>query len=130
MPTFGYTIFYVADVEQTVAFYEKAFDFSRKFVTEDNTYGELDTGATTLSFANLDFAGSLFIHEFTVSQLKNPPFGLEIGIVTDDVDQTVAQAIEAGAVLLVEPQTKPWGQVVAYLRDPNGFLVEVCTAME
>ncbi len=31
--------------------------------------------------------------------------------------------------LVVEPNTKPWGQVVAYVRDLDGFLIEICTPM-
>ncbi|RZL31926.1 MAG: VOC family protein, partial [Rubrivivax sp.] len=27
------------------------------------------------------------------------------------------------------PVTKPWGQTVAYVRCPDGTLVELCTAM-
>jgi len=27
------------------------------------------------------------------------------------------------------PVAKPWGQVVSYVRDVNGFLVELCTAV-
>jgi hypothetical protein len=30
---------------------------------------------------------------------------------------------------VVEPVSKPWGQTVAYVRDLDGFLVELCTAM-
>ena len=52
MPNLGYVIFYVADVEASVAFYERAFGLTRRFVSPDNDYGELDTGATTLSFAS------------------------------------------------------------------------------
>ena len=39
-------------------------------------------------------------------------------------------AIAAGATLVEKPKTKPWGQTVAYVRDPDGFLVEICTPME
>jgi uncharacterized glyoxalase superfamily protein PhnB len=40
-----------------------------------------------------------------------------------------AQALKAGATSLSEPSAKPWGQTVAYVRDNNGFLVELCTPM-
>ena len=39
-------------------------------------------------------------------------------------------AVAVRAVGYVEPHAKPWGQVVAYVRDLNGFLVELCSAME
>ncbi|WP_317048477.1 VOC family protein [Flavobacterium ginsenosidimutans] len=40
MVKFGYTILYVENVEESIAFYENAFGFSRKFVTPDNDYGQ------------------------------------------------------------------------------------------
>ena len=52
MIKFAYTILYVSDVEKSVAFYEKAFQFSTKFISPDSTYAELITGETTLSFAH------------------------------------------------------------------------------
>lgn len=39
----------------------------------------------------------------------------------------VPAAVAAGAVLLRDAETKPWGQVVAYVRDPDGILIELCT---
>ena len=36
-------------------------------------------------------------------------------------------AVDAGANLYAEPVEKPWGQTVAYLRDPNGILIELAT---
>ena len=50
---FGYTILYVEDVPKTIAFYEQAFGFVRRFVHEAGDFGELDTGATSLAFASL-----------------------------------------------------------------------------
>ena len=47
----GYAILYVKDVPRSVAFYEDAFGLSRRFVHEAGMYAEMDTGATTLSFA-------------------------------------------------------------------------------
>ena len=51
MVKFGYTIVYVSNVNDTLSFFVKAFKMNRKFVTEENDYGELDTGETTLAFA-------------------------------------------------------------------------------
>jgi len=38
--------------------------------------------------------------------------------------------VKAGATLLSPPATKPWGQTVAYVRCPDGTLVELCTVIE
>jgi lactoylglutathione lyase len=44
MVKFGYTILYVLEVAKSVEFYERSFGFTRKFVTPENDYGELETG--------------------------------------------------------------------------------------
>lgn len=40
-----------------------------------------------------------------------------------------AQALKAGAIELAAPAAKPWGQVVSYVRCPDGSLVELCSPM-
>lgn len=130
MPQFRYTILYVQDVVRTITFYETAFGFTRRFIAPGDQYGELDTGSTILSFARHDLAKTNLKNGYQESQPGNRPFGIEIGITTDDVPETMQQAISAGASLLENPITKPWGQVVGYVTDPDGFLIEVCSPME
>ena len=130
MIKFAYTILYVKDVTKTVEFYEKAFGFTRKFITPENDYGELLVGETTLSFASITLAQSNLKDGFIESNLSNKPFGIEIGFTTDNVKETIATAINAGAALVEDPKTKPWGQTVAYIRDLDGFLIELCTPIE
>lgn len=127
--TFAYTILYVPDVEKTIAFYEAAFGCTRRFVTPGNTYGELETGGTTLSFAALDFAANNLPDGFQPADPAAKPFAIEIGFATTDVQAAVDKALAAGATLLAGAKEKPWGQTVAYVRDLNGFLVELCTPM-
>lgn len=130
MVKFGYTILYVENVEESIVFYENVFGFSRKFITPDNDYGELITGETTLSFASKKLASQNLKDGFVESNLDNKPFAIEIGFITDDVPELVQKATSFGAALVKEPTAKPWGQVVAYIRDLDGFLVEICTEME
>lgn len=129
MIKFAYTILYVQDVAKALEFYENAFGFTRKFITPENDYAELLVGETTLSFASKTLAQSNLSDGFIESNLVNKPFGIEIGFTTDKVEETVSAAITAGATIVENPKTKPWGQVVAYLRDLDGFLIEVCTPM-
>jgi lactoylglutathione lyase len=130
MIKFGYTILYVENVETAIAFYENAFGFSRKFVTPENDYGELSTGETTLSFASKKLAAQNLKEGFIESNLEAKPFAIEIGFITDDVTEIVQKATTFGAVLVKEPTQKPWGQIVAYVRDLDGFLIEICTEVE
>ncbi len=130
MIKFAYTILYVKDVERTITFYEKAFGFARKFITPEADYGELSVGETTLSFASVSLAKSNLSDGFMESSLSHKPFGIEIGFTTENVEETLKLAVDAGASILENPKTKPWGQVVAYVRDLDGFLIEICTPMQ
>lgn len=130
MVKFGYTILYVEDVEKSIEFYENAFGFSRKFIVPGNDYGELSTGDTTLSFASKKLATENIKDGFIESTLEDKPFAIEIGFITDEVGELVQKATSLGAVLVKEPTKKPWGQIVAYVRDLDGFLIEICTEVE
>ncbi len=123
----GYVIIYVPDVAATIDFYERAFGLKRRFVHESGQYAELETGATALAFANESFVASHL--DFAPNSLKNRAAGAEIGLVTTDVGGAFDRALAAGATSVEGPQTKPWGQVVSYVRDLDGFLVEICSPM-
>lgn len=125
----GYVILYVKDVDASMKFYEQAFGFQRKFIAPGNEYGELLTGDTTLSFAEHTLAASNLKDGFVKSDPAGKPFGIEVGYTTDKVDEVYANAIKAGATPEAAPAYKPHGQTVAYVRDPEGFLVEICTPM-
>jgi lactoylglutathione lyase len=124
----GYTLFYVDDVEATMNFYNRAFGLEVGFLHESKQYGEMKTGETKLGFVNHATASS---HDFEYEKmhLNRKPTGCEIGLVTTDVFKAYDQALKAGARPVSTPKEKPWGQVVAYVRDNNGFLVEICSPM-
>ena len=124
---FGYTILYVKDVPRSVAFYEDAFGLSRRFVHEAGMYAEMDTGQTTLSFAANGLAKSNLPCGFQESDPAAPPAGFEVAFVTDDVQAAYDKALAAGAVPVAGPTAKPWGQIVAFVRDKDGIIVELCT---
>jgi lactoylglutathione lyase len=124
---FGYTIIYVPDVAASLEFFERAFGFQRRFLHESGTYGELITGETTLAFA-ADELGTLNLPSGHLAPFQSAvPLGIEIAFVTPDVDQAHATAIAAGAIELAPPKAKPWGQIVSFVRCPDGTLVELCT---
>jgi len=104
MVKFGYTILYVEDVEKSIAFYESAFGFERKFVTPENDYGELNTGETTISFASKNLGIKNLEDGFIESSLQDKPFAIELAFITDDVGELVQKATSLGAVLVAEPK--------------------------
>ena len=125
----GYCIVYVKDVPAAVEFHERAFGLKRRLLTEGGEYGELDAGGLVLSFARHDFAGENAGIPVRPVTRDEPPC-MEVAYVTPDVPSALRQALDAGATLVLEPREKPWGQVVAFVRDPQGVLVELCTPME
>jgi lactoylglutathione lyase len=94
---------------------------------ESGTYGELETGETTLAFAAHELGDINFSTGHVAAHNSHKPLGIEIALVTPDVPSAHAAAIKAGAVELAEPKEKLWGQVVSYIRCPDGMLVELCT---
>ncbi len=126
---FSYTILYVKDVVQSVTFYEQAFGLKQQFIHESKQYAEMETGGTTLAFASNELAKSNLPQGFQENSLSNLPAGIEVGFVTDDVAAAFSHAIETGAVVVVDPKVKPWGQTVAYVRDLDGILIEIASSM-
>lgn len=123
-----YTIIHVRDVPATVAFYETAFGLTRRFIHESQLYAEMETGATTLTFAGED-AAEVNGLDVTTNRLEHTSAGWEICLVTDEVDEAFARAVECGAHPVVTPAYKPWGQTVSYVRDLNGCLVSIASAV-
>jgi catechol 2,3-dioxygenase-like lactoylglutathione lyase family enzyme len=122
----GYVILHVVDVNASVAFYERAFGLVRRFVHESGTYAEMETGATALAFADEAFVAERG-QDFKPNRLASLPAGAEIALVAGDVPAAFARATASGAIEVASPTQKPWGQTVAYVRDRDGFLVEICT---
>ena len=129
MVKLGYTILYVADVTKSIEFYEQAFGLKRIFIAPGNQYGELATGETALSFASIELAKSNLKDGFIESSAKTKPFAIEIAFTTELVEEVYDQAVKAGAIPEAAATLKPHGQTVAYVRDIDGFLVEICTPM-
>lgn len=125
MMRLGWTILHVADVPATVDFYERAFGLARRFVDGSGEYAEMETGATALAFSAHALVARLGFED----PAGAAPYGTEIALVTDEdrVAEAYRRAVEAGADALIPPERKPWGQVVGFVRDPNGFTVEICS---
>lgn len=128
---FAYTLVYVTDVAASLAFFERAFGLPIRFLHESGAYGEVDTGAggTTLAFVDHATARDSVQHDYVAADASPQPLGMEIGFTVADVPAAYERAVAAGARPLAAPLTKPWGQTVAYVRCPDGTLVELCTAM-
>lgn len=127
MIKFGYTINYVSNVTDALVFFEKSFEMKRRFLTEEQDYGELETGETILAFATHELGKTNFLGGYVSATDSEKPLGVEIVLVTEDVKLVHENALQNGAIELKKPEQKPWGQVVSYVRCPSGILIELCT---
>jgi len=119
-----YTILYVESVETSLAFYERAFGLARAMLHPSGDYGELATGATTLSFSSRRLMRELGKTPGAPDP-KAPVF--EIAFETDDVPAAYDRAVAAGARPLQPPREEAWGQTTSYVADPDGYMVEICS---
>lgn len=126
---YGYTILYVEDVLKTVAFYETALGLKKRFVHESNAYAEMETGQTRLAFTSKELAKQNGL-DFGQLNATSQPAPFEIALVTDKVEDAFKKAVANGATELKKPVQKPWGQLVGYVKDCNGFLVEICSPLD
>ena len=125
----GYTIIYVTDVPRTVAFYETAFGLKPRFIHESNLYGEMETGDTVLAFAGNE-AAEMNGLAIVPNNPKGPAAGWEICFVTQAVEAAYDRAVSAGCTAVSAPSQKPWGQMVSYVRDLDGCLVEIASPID
>lgn len=121
----SYIIIYVDNAVKATEFYEKAFGMKTKFIHESNMYAEMESGETTLAFAN----NEMLKMNIGIESLKGTKNCFEIAFSTDDVQGAFKKALLNGAKEIKKPEEKPWGQVVAYVGDDFGTIVEICTPM-
>ncbi|TQV88221.1 VOC family protein [Aliikangiella coralliicola] len=128
----GFVVIYVEDVKGLLEFYQKAFDLKVRFEYEEGgvlLYGEMETEGAVLGFASHEMGKMNLGVDYQKTSLNEKPFGQEIVFVTDDVQGAYEKAIKSGATSVAEPLRKPWGQTVAFIRDIEGGLIELCTPM-
>jgi lactoylglutathione lyase len=125
--TLGWVIVYVPEVERAVEFYERAFGLTRAFVDPTGNFGQLDTGSTALAFAAEALAESHLPDGVRRPGPGEPPANVELALIFEDVYAAFAHAVAEGCTVLAEPAPQPQNQVVGWVRDPFGTLIEIAS---
>ena len=116
-----YAILIVEDLDRALRFYTGVLGLRLGHRSGD--YAQLDTGSTRLGFYTREaMAKTLGM------SLKPPPQdapGFEIGFKVDDVGAAFEELVKDGASPVTPPTERPWGQRTAYVRDPDGHLIEL-----
>jgi catechol 2,3-dioxygenase-like lactoylglutathione lyase family enzyme len=69
----------------------------------------------------------ILVHERAAATDGGPPNEDHFALSVEDLDETCAALVAAGNAFLLEPHDYLWGRS-AYLRDPDGRLVELAQA--
>lgn len=102
--------FTVHDATTLINFLVAAFDAT---VILDNRYSD---GA--IQHARVRIGDSILM--MNESTEEYPANVSQIHLYVEDVDSTFSKALEAGAVVLMEPNIRPHGDRMAGVKDPNG----------
>ncbi len=121
-----YIILYVEKFEECLRFYKDTLQLPIK--AEHGTYIEFNTGSTILAMNTREDVKELTGLPLTEGELQSSHF--ELGFVVENVQETIEQFREQGIKVLVEPIVKPWGQTIAYIADPDGNYIEICSSLE
>jgi catechol 2,3-dioxygenase-like lactoylglutathione lyase family enzyme len=112
----------VRDLAAAMAFYEKGLGFPRMesapgvaFFTLNGTWLGLYGREALAEDATVSSAGEGFAAFTLAHNVRSEP----------EVDEVVAQAVQAGATLVKKPQPVFWGGYSGYFKDLDGHLWEV-----
>lgn len=116
-----YVVLVVDDVDRSLAFYVDILGL--KLGHRSGPFAQLDTGATRVAL--YDRAAMAETLGYTLRAPEDDSPGFELGFKVDDCDAVFHELVTRGATAAVEPQDRAWGQRTAYLKDPDGHLVEL-----
>lgn len=116
-----YVVLVVEDLDRALAFYTGTLGLALGH--RSGPYAQLDTGTTRLALYEREAMAHTIGRDLAAPDPDAP--GFEIGFKTADVDAAYADLLDAGAEAVTPPADRPWGQRTAYVRDPDGHLVEL-----
>jgi lactoylglutathione lyase len=116
-----YVILIVEDLDRALQFYTGVLGLNLGHRSGD--YAQLDTGVTRLALYTRSAMAKTLGMSLEMPRSNAP--GFEIGFKVADVDAAVDELVARGASLAVPPTDRFWGQRTAYVRDPDGHLIEL-----
>lgn len=116
-----YIVLIVEDLDRSLAFYTQVLGIKLQHRAEQ--FAQLDTGATRLALFTRDAMAETLSMPLQTPAANAP--GFELGFKVADVDAAYQELRNNGAPEVIAPTDRPWGQRTAYVRDPDGHLIEL-----
>lgn len=109
----------VSDLERSTTLYQSAFGVDLH--PSDNRVDDRWIGG---QHAEISWTEGEYLHFALYPAKETPTTGAQISLRVADIDEAHAQAVKAGARVLHEPRTEPWGRSGRY-EDLDGNVIEL-----
>lgn len=121
-----YLILIVEDLDRALGFYVDVLGL--RLGHRSGEYAQLDTGTTRLALYTRSAMAKTLGMALDAPAASAP--GFEVGFKVADVDAAFSELIARGAQPMVSPTDRFWGQRTAYVRDPDGHLIELAQELK
>ena len=122
---YSYTRLLVSNFKACFLFYRDVMGFQATYGTENDTYADFNTGEVIIAlFDRLEMSRAVGTSHLPADNKTQDKVCLIFAV--EDVDAECQQLGKQGISLTTEPTDHPdWGIRTAYLRDPDGNLIEI-----
>ena len=114
----------VEDFEKSLKFYKNILGLKVKS-QEGNQFAGFDLEGTEMAIFQKEEATAMFPKKF-----MGTGGGVNIGFQVEDINKACKELKSKGVEIFEGPKTTPWGQKVAYFKDPDGNIWEVSEPFE
>jgi catechol 2,3-dioxygenase-like lactoylglutathione lyase family enzyme len=111
-----YVVLIVEELDRALRFYTEVLG------------AQFDTGTTRLALYTRRAMTTILGISLDVPTAHAP--GFEIGFKVADVDAAFGDLVARGALPVVPPTDRVWGQRTGYVRDPDGHLIELAQDLD
>lgn len=127
---YAYTRLLVTNFKACFEFYRDVMEFKPTFGSENDVYADFSTGTVTLAL----FSKALMSNAIGTAHLPTEASAQDkvcLIFEVEDVDAAWKALNQKGVSMAGSPADRPdWGLRSAYLRDPDGNLIEIYQALK